>query len=220
MWVYGSFCRRYVYVKTSFVFVLFILEMDAAEDQIVLSSPPPDDMQALLDEIDKLVSGNDMPESKSFDEGMLSSSNVWSFDSALCVFSHTSLLECCHYCGMKLSSDQWKSHEERIFDLMRCSGCIKSTIAQIPFNTIRYSNGKPTCKECGNILSVSPLASDNNIMNWPTRIRKTKYPYVRPSNHLDCFRDTLLIYQAKKKYGLLRESKHLRYSIRKWFNMR
>ena len=102
---------------------------------------------------------------------------------------------------------------------MRCSGCIKSTITQIPFNTIRYSNGNPTCKECGNILPVSPLASDNNIANWFTRIRKTKYPYVWPSNRLGCFCDTLLIYQAKNKYGLLSESKHFRYSIRKWFNM-
>ena len=187
--------------------------------QIVLSSPPSDDVQALFDEIDQLVSGNDMPESKSINEGMLLSSNVWSFDSALCVFSHTSLLECCHYCGIKLSSDQWKSHEERICDLRRCSGYIRSTIAQIPFNTIRYSNGKPTCKECGNLLPVSPLASGDNITNWPTRIKKTKYPYVRPSNHLGCFRDTLLIYQAKKKYWLLSEIKHLRYSIREWFNM-
>ena len=218
MWVYGSFCSRYVYFITSFVFVLFILVMDAAEDQIVLSSPPSNDVQALFDEIDQLVSGNDMPESKSINEGMLSS-NVWSFDSALCVFFHTFLLECCHYCGIKLSSDQWKSHEERICDLRRCSGYIRSTIAQIPFNTIRYSNGKPTCKECGNLLPVSPLASGDNITNWPTRIKKTKYPYVRPSNHLGCFRDTLLIYQAKKKYGLLSEIKHLRYSIREWFNM-
>ena len=107
LWV---FCRRYIYVKTYFVFVLFILEMDAAEDQIVFSSPSPDDMQALLDEIDQLVSGNDIPEAKAIDEGMLSSSNEWSFESDLCVFSHDILLECCHYCGIKLRSDQWKSH--------------------------------------------------------------------------------------------------------------
>ena len=188
--------------------------MDTVEDQIVFASPPPDDVQSLLDEIHQLISGNELPAANAVDEGMVSSSNELSSQCHINTFCDSFLLEFCYYCGIKLNDDQWNMHKDKIVYLRGLSGYFNMEIAQIPYSTIRHNNGKPTCKVCGNIIPMSPLASDDNFANMFATVRQNEYPYVEPRFHSGSFHDSVVVHHAEKIHGPLKKGiKRPRYSL-------